>query len=1081
MAKQLSKAGILEGLLIEAHHVTQSIDAFTGDVAYDITLSGSYTLTGSMYTTDTIYSNNFQASTALTITGNTSTSPISFHKDDNSYILWRNSIDTSTRAYVGFFSGEFRINNSGTGGISLRSNNTDALIIDSSQNVSIPSGSLTLKGTSDAKLILKDPDASNYMEWRYSDSNNRRAYIGFTNTNEFKINLSETTNAQTTITSDEIISDGKHILKAPNSSQMEIHKSGESLIYWYDASGNTFRSYLGTGAANDNIFKFYNSKDVSNVEIYSSGSKAITIDENQNIELPNGNLTINSTQSEQIRLDKDDANHIRFRTNAKVNRGYVGYAGTGDFIINNQQPSNLSIYNNSGESITIDSSQNVTVKENLTVEGVISGDGSGITGVAAEWDGERDTASDSKINLRNTFTTSSNSYISWFIPQSTTRRAYLGFTDSNTFRINNEAAGTSEIVLTTDYFLISDSVGVGMTTGGSPSTKLHLKGVDYINSALTFENTANSGNSEWSIGHRQLGTYDYLSVERGTTKILSINDNNNVAIGPISPEAERGNDDYRLWVEGNVKANSFGTEGNTTKILFPEGGDYAVNANNQTGRIKIKLPTTAPTATQVRGVVKIQTTEEERTFDLHFSFYLENSTSIVWDSAWIVGKPGDYDLNYAVRYGFEGTRAIIMIGENTDNWNYPKITVTDVEVTSVTGNDPLYLWDKGWDIDINTSTPTSINQTISNPATSNWYRNGDNISYRTGYVGIGTLVPDYALSIYGANHASSSIRMQNHGGGGSNSDYWTIGPRLSGGDDGFEIGYSGESIGGKLYITQTGRISIGAGTDPQTKLHVAGTISGSNLDIAGTSQFDNNINVDGKIDGDDLYISGNIGRGTTSNTKAGVEIQGRNSQANLLRLDTTAGGLNGYQELLIDGSTGTGLIGSNGAIEFKAKEMPSTDTSNKDQYFHIKSTVGGDSDNYTTHHHLKVDGDVYLSLTSTDPLATDSNGKIIAGTSDERYKKNITPVTGSLDKLLQLNTYKFKYIEKINMGDAYHFGHMAQEVQSIIPELVKPRPGDEEHLTLSYMEMIPLLVQSIKEQQDIINGLKDEINDLKNK
>ena len=71
MAKQLSKAGIAEGSIVEAHHVTQSIDAFTGDVAYDITLSGSYTLTGSMYTTDTIFSNNFQASSALTVKGST--------------------------------------------------------------------------------------------------------------------------------------------------------------------------------------------------------------------------------------------------------------------------------------------------------------------------------------------------------------------------------------------------------------------------------------------------------------------------------------------------------------------------------------------------------------------------------------------------------------------------------------------------------------------------------------------------------------------------------------------------------------------------------------------------------------------------------------------------------------------------------------------------------------------------------------------------------------------------------------------------------------------------------------------------
>jgi len=47
MANTLSKTGITNGQTIQPSHVTQSIDAFTGTEAYDITLSGSLTLTGS--------------------------------------------------------------------------------------------------------------------------------------------------------------------------------------------------------------------------------------------------------------------------------------------------------------------------------------------------------------------------------------------------------------------------------------------------------------------------------------------------------------------------------------------------------------------------------------------------------------------------------------------------------------------------------------------------------------------------------------------------------------------------------------------------------------------------------------------------------------------------------------------------------------------------------------------------------------------------------------------------------------------------------------------------------------------------
>ena len=65
MALTLSKTGILNGQTIQVGHVTQSVDAFTGTTAYDITLSGSLTLTGSVASL-----NGFVGS----LTGNASTS-----------------------------------------------------------------------------------------------------------------------------------------------------------------------------------------------------------------------------------------------------------------------------------------------------------------------------------------------------------------------------------------------------------------------------------------------------------------------------------------------------------------------------------------------------------------------------------------------------------------------------------------------------------------------------------------------------------------------------------------------------------------------------------------------------------------------------------------------------------------------------------------------------------------------------------------------------------------------------------------------------------------------------------------------
>jgi hypothetical protein len=63
----LSKTGITTGATIQVGHVTQSVDAFTGLVSYDITLSGSLTLTGSLNQSGSVRVSN--AVTASSFTG----------------------------------------------------------------------------------------------------------------------------------------------------------------------------------------------------------------------------------------------------------------------------------------------------------------------------------------------------------------------------------------------------------------------------------------------------------------------------------------------------------------------------------------------------------------------------------------------------------------------------------------------------------------------------------------------------------------------------------------------------------------------------------------------------------------------------------------------------------------------------------------------------------------------------------------------------------------------------------------------------------------------------------------------------
>ena len=63
MALNLSKTGIVDGQVITAAQITQSIDALTGAAAYNITISGSFAFTGN--TTGSGYFNNANVANAI--------------------------------------------------------------------------------------------------------------------------------------------------------------------------------------------------------------------------------------------------------------------------------------------------------------------------------------------------------------------------------------------------------------------------------------------------------------------------------------------------------------------------------------------------------------------------------------------------------------------------------------------------------------------------------------------------------------------------------------------------------------------------------------------------------------------------------------------------------------------------------------------------------------------------------------------------------------------------------------------------------------------------------------------------------
>lgn len=100
--------------------------------------------------------------------------------------------------------------------------------------------------------------------------------------------------------------------------------------------------------------------------------------------------------------------------------------------------------------------------------------------------------------------------------------------------------------------------------------------------------------------------------------------------------------------------------------------------------------------------------------------------------------------------------------------------------------------------------------------------------------------------------------------------------------------------------------------------------------------------------------------------------------------------------------------------------------------------------------------------------------------SDSRFKKNIVSLENPMDMVLKLRGVNFKWntdtYERFNSLPGKQVGFIAQEVSKVLPEIVYK--NEDGYLGVSYNAIIPLLVEAIKEQQQAIKDLKEEIGTL---
>jgi hypothetical protein len=153
---------------------------------------------------------------------------------------------------------------------------------------------------------------------------------------------------------------------------------------------------------------------------------------------------------------------------------------------------------------------------------------------------------------------------------------------------------------------------------------------------------------------------------------------------------------------------------------------------------------------------------------------------------------------------------------------------------------------------------------------------------------------------------------------------------------------------------------------------------------------------------------------------------------------------------------------------------------------------------------IKDNGNIGMGNTgnTTEKLWISGNLRVnsMVYSSDVRFKQNMTPIKSVLGDLLLLQPYQYRFDSTFNakydhdslsinvnkeskinynFDDKLHFGFSAQELEKLYPNLVTK--DDNGYLGVNYVELIPLLIKALQEQNEKITLLEEKLNSLSEK
>ncbi len=277
------------------------------------------------------------------------------------------------------------------------------------------------------------------------------------------------------------------------------------------------------------------------------------------------------------------------------------------------------------------------------------------------------------------------------------------------------------------------------------------------------------------------------------------------------------------------------------------------------------------------------------------------------------------------------------------------------------------------------------------------------------------------------------------------------------------------TINTRMYINPDGNVAIGTTSfDPSNpdRLIVDATATGSSNVFTGIGDVNSylQINVENNNNGNfassDVIATANNGSASTVYIDMGINSQGYSTGSSSI--------LNGSNTAYLY-ATGNNFYVGNGA-------------QNKDLIFFTNTAATGADG---TERMRILSGGAICIGTPTQNAANKLtvNGSISASafnvSSDRRLKTGIRNTYYGLKEIMNLQPVSWDW-KNNTMGAGRQLGLIAQEARKEIPEIVT---GNEQTGTLSinYTELVPVLINAIKEQQKQIDELTKKVNMLERK